>query len=317
MKNRLVIIVSLICLAGQIWAFDNQETIYSFANKARSKVLLGQKDIYTNHFGKFDLQSKTQNTQGNLTDYLTCAQKQVKKWRKKEIRRVNSVLDFFDERIAALNLDINLPKEVLFLKTTMKEEGGASGYTRANYIVLNKKEVKKADDNLEHLVIHELFHVLSRYDHELREKLYRIIGFEYCNEIEMPQVLKDRYITNPDAPSYDAFIELHQGEYIFDAVMMIYSNRDYNGGSFFDYLSIGFVELFGEKDNKQVALQNGEPIIRGLNEVEGFFEQVGQNTQYIIDPEEIMADNFTFMIQEAKDLKNPEIVEEIVEVLRK
>ena len=54
-----------------------------------------------------------------------------------------------------------------------------------------------------------------------------------------------------------------------------------------------------------------------MSEIGNFFEQVGRNTQYIIHPEEIMADNFTFAILGKEDLSNPELVAEIKEVLSK
>ena len=36
----------------------------------------------------------------------------------------------------SLGIKLNLPEEIIFIRTTSKEEGGAGGYTRANYIVL-------------------------------------------------------------------------------------------------------------------------------------------------------------------------------------
>ena len=38
-----------------------------------------------------------------------------------------------------------------------------------------------------------------------------------------------------------------------------------------------------------------------LDEVEGFYEQIQRNTNYIIHPDEILADNFIFLVQAKKD----------------
>jgi hypothetical protein len=42
--------------------------------------------------------------------------------------------------------------------------------------------------------------VFSRYNPEVREKLYEIIGFYKVGEIELPEGLFERKISNPDAP---------------------------------------------------------------------------------------------------------------------
>ena len=42
-----------------------------------------------------------------------------------------------------------------------------------------------------------------------------------------------------------------------------------------------------------------------------FYEQVGNNTNYTIHPEEILADNFALAIMEVSSLPSPWVVEEI------
>ncbi|MFT6562596.1 MAG: hypothetical protein ACJAX6_000981 [Limisphaerales bacterium] len=49
--------------------------------------------------------------------------------------------------------------------------------------------------------------------------------------------------------------------------------------------------------------------------VEGFFEQIGRNTNYIIHPEETLANNFVHLMTGKQDLKNPEILEKIEAML--
>jgi len=56
-------------------------------------------------------------------------------------------------------------------------------------------------------------------------------------------------------------------------------------------------------------------LIYKLDEVTNFFEQIGNHTKYIIDPEEITADNFAFWINGKKDLPRPEIVDKIRSIL--
>ncbi len=73
------------------------------------------------------------------------------------------------------------------------------------------------------------------------------------------------------------------------------------GGEFFDYLQLGLL----------VRSAPGEALsaerVVGLQQVTGFFEQVGQNTQYVIHPEEILADNFALLVLDMK-VKSPAVL---------
>ena len=97
-------------------------------------------------------------------------------------------------------------------------------------------------------------------------------------------------------------------------MIVLYSKQDYEDGEFFKYLNVGFLALEGES-TKEIHYKEGKPEIFSIQEVKGFFEQIGQNTQYIIHPEEIIADNFAFALQNKSDLPNLEIVDEIKKLL--
>jgi hypothetical protein len=43
---------------------------------------------------------------------------------------------------------------------------------------------------------------------------------------------------------------------------------------------------------------------------------VGRNTKYTINPEEILADNFAYLLIQKKDLPNPEIIKNIAAILK-
>ena len=100
---------------------------------------------------------------------------------------------------------------MLFIKTTGNEEGGAA-YTRANAIVLPEAEMTAPVEKIRKTISHELFHVLSRANPDLREKLYAAIGFVKCDEVAFPLELKSRKLTNPDAPKNDHCILLQVGD---------------------------------------------------------------------------------------------------------
>jgi hypothetical protein len=208
------------------------------------------------------------------------------------------------------------------IKTTGAEEGNAA-YTRRTAIVIPKAELAKSEKELEKMICHELFHILSRKNPELRERLYEAIGFTECDEIELPRELASRKITNPDAPRNDHFIRLAiAGQQCVTIPVLLSTAEAYNverGGEFFEYLDFQFLVMEkGAKPRRlKIFYENSMPKLVGLQEVSGFFEQVGQNTQYIIHPEEILADNFALLILKEENVPSPEILQKMMTILRK
>jgi hypothetical protein len=61
---------------------------------------------------------------------------------------------------------------------------------------------------------------------------------------------------------------------------------------------------------------DGKPMLYSFKELSGFIEQVGKNTNYIIHPEEILADNFKLLIKGDSNVLSPEIIERLREALK-
>ena len=96
--------------------------------------------------------------------------------------------------------------------------------------------------------------------------------------------------------------------------MLIYSDRDYAGGSLFDYVNIGLVPL---DDGFEPVRKDGRTVIVPLERATDFYTQVGRNTGYVINPEECLADNFAYAVCDLKsDLPDPEISQRILSVIR-
>jgi hypothetical protein len=171
-------------------------------------------------------------------------------------------------------------------------------------------------------VSHELFHVLSRANPELREKLYKIIGFEKCGEVDFPSELKARKLTNPDAPRNDYGVSLKvDGQNVWAVPILFSSAEKYDvqrGGEFFGYLQFKFLLVTREEKAKTATpmLENQRAKLVPLENASGFFEQVGRNSREIFHPEEILADNFALLITGQRHVPSPEILEKLREVLK-
>lgn len=67
---------------------------------------------------------------------------------------------------------------------------------------------------------------------------------------------------------------------------------------------------------------DGTDIYYLSEQVENFYEVFGENTEYVVDPEECMADNYSFALSygmdgpEGEGYKSPEIIEGIISILK-
>jgi hypothetical protein len=214
-----------------------------------------------------------------------------------------------------------LPRAVLLIRTTGQEESGAA-YTRGAAIVLPQNVLAYSADRLDRLLAHELFHVLSRHDGAFRARLYRIIGFEICDPIDFPASLADRRLTNPDAPLVDCTIELKntEGKSFFGAPILYASAKKYDAekkGSMFQYLTFRLLVVEQDRGRWRPRLLGGEPVVIDPKKEAAFYDKVGKNTNYVIHPDEILADNFVHLVMGTKDLATPRIIEEMRAALAK
>jgi hypothetical protein len=222
------------------------------------------------------------------------------------------------------DLHLPFPPTINFVATTGREESNAA-YTRGNTIffpesMLTPSSVRWIEDTL----YHELFHVLSRYNPELRNSLYEIIGFQKCDPIELADDLKKLNISSPDSPLYDYVIEVQQDGNNCYVVPVVYVDTEkYNPDQpqhFSRCMREGLmhVQKADGNGNKFVpVLKNGMTKISDVDDVTGYFEQIGKNTNYITHPEEIMADNFVFAVIGRAGLQpNPEIPREMRMVMK-
>ena len=313
MKNIAITILTILFSIHSFAADKPAATLKSaakFVSAEQAKQLLTTEDLFTESWSQFDINSRLQKKEGTKQQLFEFIAAQALEWTDEEKVKLNAIFDDVDASIAKQGFSLTLPKDIFFVKTTAKEEGGAGGYTRGTYIVLKNDVVARPENELKQTVIHELFHILTRNDNDFRQDMYGIIGFKMMNTVKYPTTISDFRITNPDAPQTDSYITLTKDGKPVDCMMILYSSEPYESGLFFKYLNVGFMKLKGNTV-KEPELLNGRPIIYSMNDVRGFFEQVGRNTQYILHPEEIMADNFVYAINDRKKQPTQAIISSI------
>lgn len=319
MLTRFKFILALLFISTCLYSqseFPLQEgTIVVPVDGERAKELLMTEDDYTKILSKFDLQSKTQRTdEVTLSDYLKYSSEQAVTWTDNEKKMLGEIVSATAKKITALGLNLKMPEKIEVIKSTMLNEGGASGYTRGNYIVLKQSNVQSG--GYDDLFSHELFHVLSRYDKDMSGKVYNTIGFKKSNEVAYPKEIADMRISNPDAPFNDYYITVqHDGKPV-DGMLILFAKEPYKGGSFFSYLQVGLLAVEGNDMNKAPIYVDGKPLILKVKEVQNFYEQIGKNTSYILHAEEVSADHFEMLLNQDKSIPNPELIEAMKNVMK-
>jgi hypothetical protein len=136
-------------------------------------------------------------------------------------------------------------------------------------------------------------------------------------------VIKSRKITNPDASKNDLCIQISvAGEKVWAVPILFSRSPRYDtarGGEFFQYLTLALLLVEKPRDGsiaRPLSDSNGIRMAR-LDQVSGFFEQVGRNTQYIIHADEILADNFALLAQGDWNVSSPEVLTKIQNALTK
>lgn len=321
LKNLILTLVVCLLwsLAAQAQLSIGDKTAVEFATVEEGTRILSTSDDFSQQMSPFDRSLRMRKDSSSTEEeFLTYAGSNVMAWSEPEKEGVTAA--FLNIQAQLEVFPLTLPGVVYIIKTSGLEEGG-SAYTRANAIIFPEAFLGVATEEIEQLICHELFHVMSRANPELREKLYRSIGFEYCGEVPFPAQLLSRKMTNPDAPRNDHCIQVKVGNYNRWAVPILYSDvMTYDsdrGGEILEYLQFKIM-LVDWPDKSAGAipskLDQGAELL-DLSKISGFFEQVGRNTGYIIHPEEILADNFVLLVKQKSDIPSPAIVTEMEKIL--
>jgi hypothetical protein len=315
-----LLFLAITCGQSEAQVTLGKSTTVTFATVEEGKEILTRRDDFVQRMSPFDRAARMKTDKDvSEKEYLEFVGKNVLAWNDTEKQKISSA--FQNIQASLEDLSLPFPKNVLIIKTTGNEEGGAA-YTRANAIVFPKGDLEGPIANIQKTICHELFHILSRANPDLREKLYAAIGFMNCNEVAFPLELKSRKITNPDAPRNDHCIRLQVGGQERWAIPILFSSTEkydvQRGGEFFDYLRFQF--LLVERNDKSSTVKpvydGQKPKFVDMQRASGFFEQVGKNTGYIIHPEEILADNFALLVLRERNLPSPAIIKKMKGILK-
>lgn len=304
------------CCALTALAQKSTSTLpFRFATKAEAQMLITDIDEYTNRWNQFDICARLQKPDGRKSELLRLGMNETRNWSDQEKEMITKVMNGLSEKLRKQKVSLQYPSEIILLKTSMKEEGNIPAYTRKNWIAVGEKALEKASaEELEQLMANEVFHILTRNNPEFRKAMYAVIGFKVAqHEILLPIDVQEKRISNPDFYTYDSYAPFTINGEKEECTMIIYTDRNYEGGELSQYLKVGLVPLDEALIPKQ---KDGKAIIYSIDQAEDFHTLVGQNTPYTTNPEEIMAENFALAITGKKDVPNPELLQKTMEALK-
>jgi hypothetical protein len=239
-----------------------------------------------------------------LPQYIEFLKSDVSSFDYKESKFVEDVL----ERVFKTCQEVSpglFPDTLRLVKTKGTHYGDGVWYTRGKCIVAPANELESRKTNpFTTTVYHEVFHVVSRLQPAKSDELYGLIGFQGIglDKLRLPDALAARVLYNPDGVDFAQKISLAMEDGSrTEAVPIIFSKEvGHQPGqdAFFSYVEFSLYPVVAQPDGTwSVKTQDdGFTSPLSMDKVPDFFRQIRDNTGYIIHPDEVLADNFSFIM---------------------
>ena len=299
-------------------ANDPAASAYAFATAAEGRAILSTRDEYVRTMSA--LERSAQLRTGDKVDegrFLEFMQGTVLVWTEEERRQLRPLIARLDRFLSGIKW--KRPAKILLVRVDAALENGAP-HTRANGIMLPKSEF--TTEQLTYVVSHETFHVLTREDGGLKERLYAAIGFRRCERIEIPESISRMRVINPDAVENRHTIAVrYRGKGVEAMPFLRFKSDDIDTRSgFLGNARVAWLLVDRERADCRVRDGSAAEAEGAPEELQGLFEKIGRNTQYLTHPEEILADNFVQLFvstfrRPSGEVQSPEILERLRAIL--
>lgn len=200
---------------------------------------------------------------------------------------------------------------VQVIKTTGLDEW-KSAYTRERSIILPVNKIEAYNpESLEKLLAHEIFHILSRYNTEVRAKLYGVLGFVNRQVNESDHSVCKLRLVNPDAldSNWVFPVVLNNLEKWLMPIIFLKDGRlEFDAGDIFDRIAFELYEV-------DANLKNGRLI--KVSDSELFNNRFGMFGFMAHHPEELLAEAFVdYIFDENKRFMNTDWYRECCEIFK-
>lgn len=260
-------------------------------------------------------------------DWLKQAESSMKNPDPSTIALVDSIAHLQQNTLRALGIKLPIAKQTNVIDLTMEAFGNALAFTSGTRIyadLTRLHEYERERPGMAEMVMwHEMWHVISRNNPDLRRKMYSLIGFNVLpTEIEIPAEVKKHILCNPDVERHDSYATFNINGKSIDCMLLLYAEEDeYKPGmELKNYLSTtrGYWLLaLDSQTHKPYRDEAGKWVVYNCTEASDFDKVMsGGNTSYCDDPEECMADNFSYAMMNNTSLPNQKLLQDIRALLK-
>ena len=280
---------------------------YRFADHEEAADLLLAERRYYEGLSQNDLNYRLQKMDATLKELESYVRTQTRDYSEGEKAAIDKAMQYILASCEERGYRLPSLEDVVFAKTTMHEESDAGAYTHGTKIFLGEVLMPYAmsdDLNLQayfrYILAHELFHCFTRNDPDFRGDMYAILGFTVVEEdFVFSREIREAIISNPDVGHHNSYAAFEIGGQLINcAVVFTAAPFQQPGDSFFSTMQTGLVPI----DQLDVMYSSEDAV--------NFWDVFGRNTDYVIDPEETMADNFGFLLAYGTDMdyQTPELI---------
>lgn len=251
-----------------------------------------------------DISIRTRLPEGTRADLIRTYAGALEPWTDAERGRLEAMLLRRDAQLRSIARW--LPASILIVKSNGAADTSLP-HTRGAAINMGM-QLPASDADLDSIFFHELFHVLSRHNAARHDEMYALIGFAPCS-INLPDAVRATTVTNPDAPLLRWAAPL--GADGRQVVAVLFANPPrWNPEQpvFGRYFNLRFLQAVRGADGQcALSLESGQPVeIPGDQAIAAFHAAAGANTNYVLHPEELLADNFSQLMM-GETVPNPEV----------
>ncbi len=302
---------------------ETKQISYRFASKEEGAELMLSNQAYYDGFSQNELEYKMQKKNATMDEYKAFAAEQVRDFTEAEKELLNDQFKKMEKALRDNGYTLPPLEDVVLIKTTMMEELGASGYTHGTQIYMQDTILENATsgsimnrkmyrDYLDEFLWHELFHCLTRNNPDFREEMYKLIHFTVAEEdFQLPPSEFEWHISNPDVEHHNSYATFRINGEDIDCFMDMATTKhfEHEGDTFFAYMQPVLIPIDGSDTYYPYTM------------AENFFDILGYNTNYVDDPEECLADNFSYAMvygmngNSGNGYETPEIIEGIISYL--
>ena len=329
--------VALICLPFLLLSCQKDNTEkpvskinYHFATLAEGQQLLAANDEYYNSLNQNNIDWRMRRTGATLEELKSFVQTCVRDFNEEEKTAITRAVASIESRLNDMGAALPFPKDdIVFVRTTMQEESNAGAYTHKTEIYIGERIMRygiphDGDDEatsesnwlyFNYAIAHELFHCLTRNSPEFRSQMYSLIGFTTTgSDFVFSPDIQNAILINPDVEHIDNYAEFTINGEKRNCELTVFYTKTWGEA----YAEVGDEASFFSYNQAVLVPIDALDTYYPVEEASDFWDVVGRNTDYVIAPEECLADNFSYTIVygfDGMDYQTPQLITNIYNLL--